>query len=282
MSATTDTPPPARSTTAAPGVGPRLQHPGADRTVSPVTLALLHFRMTVLETIRVPVAVVGATVFPALAMLFFVVPQRALASDPAASTGATAQLAVFAVISTCIFQFGIGVAEDRALPFDPYVRTLPAGPGPRMAGRVLTGSLFALLGIVPLVLVALLLTEATITPPRLLLAGVLLALAATPFLLIGLTIGYALSSKAAIAVAQVVVFPLAFAGGLFVPPETFPRWLDALSLGLPSRAARDVVVPVATGGEPTLLAFAVLTAWTVLFAVLVRVVYRRDEGRRFR
>lgn len=285
MSATTGTPPPARPASAAPGT-PQDRRPGqgsdAGRTVSPVTLALLHFRMTFLETIRVPVAVVGATVFPALAMLFFVVPQQGLASNPLLATGATAQLAVFAVISTCIFQFGIGVAEDRALPFDPYVRTLPAGPGPRMAGRVLTGSVFALLGIVPLVVVALLLTEASITVPRLLLAGVLLTCAATPFLLIGLTIGYALSAKAAIAVAQVVVFPLAFAGGLFVPPETFPGWLDTLSQGLPSRAARDVVVPVATGGEPTLLAFGVLAAWTVVFAVLVRTVYRRDEGRRFR
>lgn len=251
-------------------------------TVPPLTLALLHFRMTLLETIRVPVAVVGALVFPALAMLFFVVPQQGLASNPVAATAATAQLAVFAVLSTCVFSYGVGVAEDRALPFDPYVRTLPAGPGPRLAGRVLTGTVFALLGIVPLVLVAVLLTAATITPGRLLLATGLLVLAAAPFLLLGLTIGYALSSKAAIAVAQVVVFPLAFAGGLFVPPETFPRWLDALSQGLPSRAARDVVVPVAAGGEPAVLAFVVLAAWTVLFAVLVRIVYRRDEGRRFR
>ena len=33
-------------------------------------------------------------------MLFFVAPQQALAQDPVASTGATAQLAVFAVLSS--------------------------------------------------------------------------------------------------------------------------------------------------------------------------------------
>jgi ABC-2 type transport system permease protein len=253
-----------------------------DRTVPPVALAVLHLRMTFLETLRVPIAVIGATVFPALAMLFFVVPQQELSSDAQASTAATAQLAVFGVLSVCIFQFGIGVAEERALPFDPYLRTLPAAPGPRLAGRVLTGAAFALLGLLPLALVAALLTEAAIDSSRLLPTGALLALVTLPFLLLGLAIGYAMSAKAAMAMAQVLVFPLAFAGGLFVPPETFPRWLDALSQALPSRAARDLVVTAATGGEPTQLAVGVLATWTVLLAVLLRTVYRRDEGRRFR
>ncbi len=75
------------------------------------------------------------------------------------------------------------------------------------------------------------------------MAGVALAMVSgVPFLLIGLTIGYLLSSKAAVAIAQVVVFPLAFAGGLFMPPETFPTWLTPCRPALPSRAARDLVV----------------------------------------
>jgi len=243
---------------------------------------MVHFRYGFLESIRVPIAVVGTTVFPALALLFFVVPQQSAAGDPVVATAATAQLAVFAVMSTCIFTYGIGVAEDRALPFDPYVRTLPAGPGPRMAGRVLNGSLFALLGVLPLILVAALLTEASITLGQVLAALGALVVVGVPFLLIGLTIGYALSAKAAIAVAQVTVFPLAFAGGLFVPPETFPEWLDAISRALPSRAARDVVVPLSVGGDVSGRALVVLAAWSVVLAVLTAAVYRRDEGRRFR
>lgn len=256
--------------------------PATRTTVAFPRLAMLHFRFGFLEVIRVPVAVVGNVVFPALAMLFFVVPQREVAENPFAATAATAQLAVFAVMSTCIFTYGIGVAEDRSLPFDPYVRTLPAGPGPRMAGRVMTGTVFSLFGVLPLIAVAFFLTEATITAPRLVATIAMLLVASVPFLLIGLTIGYALSAKAATAVAQVVVFPLAFAGGLFVPPEAFPAWLDTLSTYLPSRAARDLVVPIASGGEVSAMAIPVLLAWTVVFAVVTAWVYRRDEGRRFR
>ncbi len=209
------------------------------------------------------------------------VPQTVVAGDPVAAAAATAQLAVFAVMSTSVFTYGIGVAEDRALPFDPYLRTLPSGPWPRMAGRVLNGTVWSLLGLVPPILIAAFLTEASVTWGQF-LAGVLLAMVSgVPFLLIGLTIGYLMSSKAAVAVAQVVVFPLAFAGGLFLPPEAFPGWLDTLSTFLPSRAARDLVVSAVTGDALPAMALPVLAAWTVLFAVLTAYAYRRDEGRRF-
>lgn len=254
----------------------------ADQRPAFLRLALLHTRFQVLETVRVPIAVIGNLVFPTLAMFFFVVPQTAVAQDPAFSLAAVGSLATFSVMSTYLFTFGVGVAEDRALPFDPYVRTLPAGVGPRMLGRVLSACLFALASLVPLGLVAAIFTAAAPTPPRLLL-GVLAVLAVgVPFLMLGLFIGYRMSSKAAIAVVQVVLFPMAFAGGLFLPPQMFPAWLDTLSQALPSRAGREIVIGALTGQAPYALALPVLLGWGVLLGALAVMAYRRDEGRRFR
>ncbi|AEE44372.1 ABC transporter permease [Cellulomonas fimi] len=245
-------------------------------------LALLHARLGFLETIRIPIAVLGNLLFPALALLFFVVPQQAVAQDPGIATAAVTQLGTFAVMSTCLFSFGVGVAEDRALPFDPFLRTLPAGAAPRLTGRVLNGLLWAYMALVPLVLVGALLTAASVSFGRALLAVVVVPAVAVPFLLLGVAIGYRLSAKAAIAVVQAVLFPLAFAGGLFMPPEVFPGWLDAVSKALPSRAARDLAIQATTGYEAYALALPVILAWTALFAVLAVLAYRSDEGRRFR
>jgi ABC-2 type transport system permease protein len=245
-------------------------------------LAVLHARLGFVETIRIPIAVLGNLLFPALALIFFVVPQRAVADDPLMATAAVVQLGVFAVMSTCLFSFGAGVSDDRQQPFDPYLRTLPAGPGPRLTGRVLNGLAWSYIALVPIVLVGWLLTAATLSPAQGLSTVVLVIGVAVPFLLLGLAIGYRLSAKAAIAVVQAVLFPLAFAGGLFMPPEAFPEWLDTLSKALPSRAVRDLAVQVSTGVEAYALAVPVLVAWTLAFAAMAVGAYRADEGRRFR
>ena len=93
-----------------------------------MTLVLTHAKYQLLETARVPIAVIGMTFFPVAAMLFFVVPN--IGDDPVAATLATASMVTFAMSTTCLFTYGIGVAEDRARPWEPFTRTLPAGAGP--------------------------------------------------------------------------------------------------------------------------------------------------------
>lgn len=242
----------------------------------------LHARYQVLETLRVPIAVIGNTLFPALALFFFVIPQEAVANDPVVATTAIASMALFSACSANMFTHGIGVAEDRAMPFDPFVRSLPAGPGPRLTGRVLSGGVFTLIALVPVLLIGWFFTDATVTTGQLLLGAVVLLVASVPFVLLGLSIGYLLPAKAAIAVVQVVLFPLAFAGGLFLPPMMFPSWLNTLSQFLPTRAGRDALIQVVTGEQAYAGAWVVLIGWLVAFAVLAVWAYRRDEGRRYR
>lgn len=246
-------------------------------------LTLIHAKFNILETVRTPVAVIGNLLFPTLALFFFVVPQPAVTSDPIWSLVSVSGLAMFSVMSTFLFTFGVGVAEDRALPFDPYLRTMPAGAAPRMLGRIVTACLFALLALVPIGLVTAIFTAAAPSLPRLLFGVVTLIGAGIPFLMLGLFVGYRLSSKAALAVVQVILFPMAFAGGLFLPAEMFPDWMNTASTFLPSRAARDLVIAALTGEEMAYgYALPVLLAWGVVLTALAVWSYRRDEGRRFR
>jgi ABC-2 type transport system permease protein len=248
-----------------------------------------HTKAQILEQLRIPISVISSTVFPTLALVFFVLPQQAVTANPVASLMAIAQLALFGVMSSFLFNYGIGVAEDRANPWSSYVRTLPAGAVPPTVARALTAMMFAFFALIPVVLVGLFTTAALEAftsglvswwrVPAAVLAWLVCGL---PFLFLGLLIGYLCTSKVAIAVTQVVFFPLAFAGGLMLPPDLFSAGLNTFSLFLPTRAARDVSVAVFSGQPLGAAALPCLLAWTLLLGALAVWANRRDQGRRFR
>ena len=68
--------------------------PAAARGTTPsgARLTWLHLKDQFLETVRVPIAVLGNLLFPALAMFFFVVPQSDVAGDPVFATESVASL----------------------------------------------------------------------------------------------------------------------------------------------------------------------------------------------
>jgi ABC-2 type transport system permease protein len=234
------------------------------------TLTLTHARFQLLETVRIPIALIGSAFFPAASMLFFVVPFTG--GDPVYATFATASMVIFAVMTTNLFQYGIGVAEDRQQPWDPFTRTLPAGPGPRFAGRILAGLVLMTVSLLPVVLIA--------APAFLAAVGAVIA-AAVPFTLMGLGIGYALPSKAAIVVAQLLFFPLAFGGGLMTAPGSAPGFVEDLAPYLPTGGAVRLMWAAVGDFPPDVSSLTALVGWTIALAAFAVWAYRRDEGRRF-
>ena len=98
-------------------------------------LVLLHARATTLELLRYPAFLVPTLAFPAVFFLFFVAPRT-----QAAASVEMATFAGFAVIGVAFFQFGVGIAVERASPWETYLRTLPVGPGDAPRGaRALGG-----------------------------------------------------------------------------------------------------------------------------------------------
>lgn len=243
------------------------------------SLTLTHLRYQFLEQLRVPIALVASAFFPAAAMLAFVVPFTG--ADPASATSATAGMMLFGAMSSALIGLSVSVAQDRERPWDPYLRTLPAGPLPRFAGRILTTMAGMLLSVVPVLLISAFLTAAAISPPRLVLGIGALLLGSVPFMLMGLFIGYAVSSKAAIAVSQVAYFPIAALGGLLMPLEVMPGFVQSLAPFVPSRGAIELMWAAVAGRTPSPVSVVAFTVWIIVAGAAATWAYRRDEGRRF-
>jgi ABC-2 type transport system permease protein len=242
-----------------------------------VTLVIAHARAMTLELARHPAYVLPTLAFPAVFFLFFAVPGGRAAADVRMAT-----FAGFAAIGVAFFQFGVGIAAERASPWESYLRTLPVGAGVRLAARVLSAALFAAASATVVVAVALVLTPVSLGPLAWVELAAALLVGTAPFALLGVAIGYWAPPRAALPLANLLYLALSYAGGLWFQPEHLPLAAERASRLLPTRALADVLGAAAAGAAPPWRPWAALAGFAVAFGALAAWGYGRDEGRRYR
>lgn len=231
-------------------------------------------RASTLELLRYPAFSLPTLLFPAT--VYLVVASGGHGAGPMRMAG----FAGIAVLGVAFFQFGVGIANDRTTHWERYLRTLPAPPATRIAGRVLSALVFAAGSAAAVVLAALGIGGAGLPWPRWpVLAAALLA-GAVPFALLGIALGYLVRPKAALPIANLLYLPLAYAGGLWSGPA-HPS-LGGFGLAVPTHAWAGLLWWSAGAVPFELSSVAALAGWTCLFGLAAIRGYRRDEGERFR
>jgi ABC-2 type transport system permease protein len=242
-----------------------------------VKLVLAYANASVQQLARMPAYAVPTLLFPSLFFLLF--GARFADDDP---VWLTAGFAATAVLGVAFFQFGVGLAIERASPWERYARTLPVGAPTRLAAQVLAATAFAAVSAGAVVILAAAVTGQPLRPLGYAALAVALLLGAVPFALLGIALGYVVSPRAALPVANLLFLPLVVAGSLWTPPERLPTSAERLTALVPTRAWADVLAPAAAGAPPPLAEVATLAGWSALFAAVAVLAYRRDEGERFR
>jgi ABC-2 type transport system permease protein len=243
-----------------------------------MTTLAVHARLSVLQLARLPSFVVPTLAFPVMLFVFFGIGQ---ASSPPAANAVMASFAAFAVLGVVLFQFGVGIANERDTPWERYVRTLPVAAGVRVAARLTSAGVFAAAAALVVVATAALTTPMALSPVDGARLAAVLALGALPFGLLGIAIGYWASPRGALPVANLIYLPLAYAGGLWALPQHLPPWVAALSPWLPTGQWAELLRAAALGAALSWTAVVGLVVYGIGFAVAALVGYRRDEAREY-
>ena len=240
-------------------------------------LMLAHARAITLELARYPAYVVPTLLLPTFFFLFFAAPGGAADASVRMAT-----FAGFAAIGVAFFQFGVGIAVERVSPWETFLRTLPIGSGARLGARLLSAGVFAIAAAGLLLVVAVLVTPASLSAPRWI--GLVTALLAgtVPFALLGIALGYWAPPRGALPIANLLYLSLSYGGGLWMRPDRLPGAVARVSRFLPTRALAEALIATVAGTGIDWRAWSVLGAFACLFAGLATWGYRRDEGQRYR
>jgi ABC-2 type transport system permease protein len=246
--------------------------------MSTVALIRAHTKIQFLDLVRWPGYVVPTVVFPGMFYLLFDLPYARRGADIADATALA--FIVFAIVGVTLYQFGVGIAQERGRPWERYLRTLPAGALVRFTARIITALLFGVLTAAVVALVARALTPIDLTLLQWLRVLLYSLAGGVPFVLMGIAIGYWASARAAVPLATAGNLLLAYAGGLWMPPSELPNFVQRISPYLPTRQFADLLWSV-VGNAHALPALAGLAIYSVVFAFFAWTGYRRDERKRY-
>ncbi len=193
--------------------------------------------------------------------------------------------ATYAVANVMVYNFGIGIANERGRKLDLLQRAMPLPPMVAAVAQVLSALAFAFIALLILFAYAFLVGGVRLGAATWLDLLWRLLIGSFPMIGIGMAIGYGVGPNAAPAVVNVFYLPMAFLSGIFFPLRLMPDVLQKIGHVLPTYHYAQLGYGtlgrgVADEGAGT--AFLWLAAWTViLFAVAVR-IYRVVETRKFR
>ncbi|QBD74900.1 ABC transporter permease [Ktedonosporobacter rubrisoli] len=242
-------------------------------------LTLLYFKAETLGLLRIPMVVVFTLLFPVLFFALFGLPAG---GETEIATIEMASFTIYAVLGIAVNQFGVNIAEDRSTSWEKFLHTLPVSPVPRFSARILTALVFAGVAGGLVVICALMFSKARIDSGIVCPFLLYTLLGSIPFCLLGISIGYWFSPKAALPVGNILYFLLAFAGGLWIPPQALPPFIANISPYLPTREYGEIIWNTVLGGTQHIVPWLWLCFYTLLFGGLAVWGYRRDEGQRYR
>ncbi len=227
---------------------------------------------------RNPGFLVPTILFPMMLYSFF---GAALPPAGLYSQMAIASFSVYAVVGVAFYQFGAGIAQDREDPFYSWMKTLPASSRPNALAQIFSAMLLAIAAVLLVLLASRLFGKTQLSlQATIALLGVCV-LIAVPASLMGIALGYATSAKAATALANLIFLPLAFLGGLWIPPIAMPNTVAEISVWTPTRAMGEFAWGAVAGVMPDSKYIFSLGAYTVGLLLLIIFLIKRDNAKRF-
>lgn len=230
----------------------------------------------ILKAIRAPEFLLPTILMP---MVFYSLFGVVLPSAGNNAPYLLATYGVFAVMGPAIFGFGVGVANERDRGWLQLKRAVPAAPLAYVLAKLITTLLFACIALMPIYLIAGFFGDVAFSKSTWCLMFVVHLMAALPFVLIGLTLGFSFNSSGAVAVSNIVFLALAILGGLWFPVFIFPPLMQTLASFTPSFHLAELALAVigAPGERNTPINLISIGVMTALFGGLALVSWARQR-----
>ncbi|WP_169738372.1 ABC transporter permease [Patulibacter minatonensis] len=236
----------------------------------PLTPTLAYVRLELSRTVRNPRAILFTVMVPILMLLVF-----SGGGDADDKKALLASMAAYGAIGGGLFATGPRLTAERVSGWLRQLRATPLSPTAAIVGKGAAGLLLALTSAFIVGAVGRF-GGTDISTTAWIGLCVALPLCATVTVGLGLLVGASFRSpETAQGATMLSYIGLSALGGLWVPPDQFPTWLQDVAHVLPTFHIGEVARAITTGGTVGLGHCAIIALWAVVLGGAATVAWRR-------
>ena len=189
----------------------------------------------------------------------------------------------FGVIGAALFGFGVSVAVERGQGWLEAKRTTPMPISAYFVSKMALAAIFSTIIVLMLFVMGRVLGGVQMPVTTMLIMLAVLVAGSVTFCAFGLALGFLCGPNSAAPVVNLIYLPLGFLSGLWIPIAFLPQAIQDVALWLPPYHFAQLALKVigASRGESTLLHAGMMAMFTLLFATIAYIGYRRDEGKTY-
>lgn len=186
----------------------------------------------------------------------------------------------FGMIGAALFSIGVGLGSERAAGWLELRRASPMPPMAYLLAKCITAQAFGLIITGVLVLIGVF-AGGVVLSARELAMMLGMALAGTlPFAAMGLLLALLVPPAAAPGVVNLLYLPMSFFGGLWIPIQFLPKWMQAIAPSMPTYHLAQLMLTVFGYQKPGSIAshhWAGLIGFTLVMLGLSWISFHRSE-----
>jgi ABC-2 type transport system permease protein len=192
-----------------------------------------------------------------------------------------ANYSCFGTLGAAFIGIGVGLAYDRGRGWLELKRAGPMPTPAYLLAKLVASIVFGFLITAVLMGIGMATTNMHISPADALHLFGVIAGGALAFASMAVFAGLLLPPNSAAALANLIYLPLSLCGGLWMPIEVLPKWLQTFAHFLPSfYFSRLALHALGYVDEPEITAWLILAGYAGVFSVASVWVFRKHESQR--
>ncbi|GAA0357194.1 ABC transporter permease [Bacillus horti] len=187
-------------------------------------------------------------------------------------------MATFSVMGSAIFSLGIRNVQERTQGFATLMKTTPLPSSFYFLAKMIGQTVVHIFSVVVIFVAGYLINDVSLTPMEWITSGLWIIFGSITFLGLGTLIGTMKRVDTASGVSNFIYLGLALLGGMWMPAEVLPEFLQNIGQMLPSYHFRSGSWSLAAGDLPELTNVLFLLGYLVLFMLLSTYISKRQEA----